>query len=288
MSITRVRLVDGDTELVLHDTPWLRLDLFLQNLQIGSPAVREVVDDRTDADGTDDETAYHGARAVSVDVRVLDTPGQLADQLTGFMHPRRRPYLCIVDDEWGGERRLRLRASQWTNPLDTMSGRLRDVQLQWRAPDGVWEATDEVAVGVNADSGVEAGRTYDLVFPRDYGTTGSVGAYQLVNPGTAWADYRVRLYGPAVGPRWTDDQTGATIAFTPEMSLAAGEYVELDTRERSAVLNSDASLSRLHLVDFEVTTWWQLRPGTNVVRYNPLAEAGAGTRAELVYRPTWL
>lgn len=289
MTITRVALVDGARELVLLDRAALRLDLILTGLDVPSPAVRAVTEDRTDADGEDDHTAYHGARAVSATVALCDTPAALLDQINGYLHPRSRPYLVVSDDEWpDGPRRLRLRADQWSAPIDHTAHLRREHQLQWRAPDGVWEAADETAFIVLAESDVVTGRLYELVTPRTYPETMPTGALTVTNPGTSWADQRVRLYGPCAGPRYTHDDTGETIAFTEELAIPAGEYVEIDTRARSAFYLSDPDASRLSFLDFEVSTWWRLAPGANRVRYHPISDVDPGCQVEGSYRPTWL
>jgi hypothetical protein len=68
--------------------------------------------------------------------------------------------------------------------------------------------------------------------------------------------------------------------------LGAGEYVEIDTRARTADLMS-LSNSRLNLLDFAVTSWWRIEPGDNQIRYNPTI-SDAGSAAVITYRPAWL
>jgi hypothetical protein len=286
--ITKVRLVEGDQQLVLLDRAAFRLDLILTSLEAPSPEVREVAESRTDDDGEDDVTTLHGARAVSATVELRDTADALVDELNGWMHPRRRPYLVVVNDEWAQERRLRLRSTQFSSPITSSQLRRRTEQLQWKAPDGVWEAVDDVLAVVNADGGQAAGRVYPEVYPRSYPATVSVGGSNVVNPGKAWSHQRVLLYGPAVGPRWSNDLTGETLTFTEELAIPAGEYLEIDTASRTANYMSDPSLSRLHLLDFEVSTWWRMAPGLNRVRYHPSAGTGVGSVAHAHYRPTWL
>ena len=85
----------GDLEL--RSTPFVAV-----SLQIGSPAVREVMRPRALADGMVDDTKYRGARAITVVLRLNENPncGEIAerttiqgllDTLLPYTSPRRRP-----------------------------------------------------------------------------------------------------------------------------------------------------------------------------------------------------
>lgn len=287
MALTHVRLVEGTRELVL--VPRLD-DIVLTSIDVPSPAVRAATRSRTDTDGEHDTTTRHGARAVSLELRCYRTPTALVGELGTYLHPSSRPWLHVRDDEWPQERRLRLRADQFAAPVssDVWNDQHRPVQLQWRAPAGVWEATDPVELTVLADAGQLDGRTYPLAHPRTYPMTMPIGAVDHVNPGSTWVHQRALLYGPAVGPRYTNDLTGETIAFTEDLVIPAGDYVEIDTAARTAHYLSDPEATRLHLIDFEATSWWQLAPGLNPIRYHPVSGVEAGAAAVATYHPAWL
>ncbi len=287
MTVTLMRLVDGPREFVLHQPSERREDVIVESIDVPSPGVRATVADRH-TDGTLDSTANHGARAVSLSLVLFDTPTGTVDELNGFLHPSARPWLVVADDEWAQERRLRLRVDQFGSPMPTVSDRVRRVQMQWQAPDGVWEATAPTVFTVGAAADVPTGRTYNLTFPRSYPASQTVGSALHVNLGNTFADFTARLYGPCRGPRLTDDLTGRTIAFTDELELGPGEYVEINTRDRTALLLSDTTVSRLNLIDFAATVWWRLRPGTNQVRYSPSSAVEAGSVAVVDYYPRWL
>lgn len=287
MAARTVRLVDGDREFLLYRAVWPREDVILTKLDAPSPAVRAATEARTDADGVDDSTSRHGARAVSVELQLLDRPMQLVDELNGFMHPSARPYLVIDDEDWG-ERRLRLRADQFSAPLPRESHVFVTHQLQWQAPDGVWEAVEPVEVGVNAVGGTTRGVSFPAGFPWVFEATAGVGQVLHTNPGGAMSDQVVRLYGPCVGPRWSNDTTGEQIAFTEDLVIPLGEYVEVNTRDRTAYYLSDPNADRLGMMDFDLSTWWQVPPGESKLRYHPIAGVDAGCSAVMAYRPTWL
>lgn len=285
--ITAVRLVDGARELVL----WPRTDILPSSLDVGFPAIRDVTEGRVDDDGERDSTLLFGARAVSLEAAFTDdtyAPADLLDQVKQFLHPRTRPYLYVTQDGWQQERRIRLRVDQFSEPYEGYAAsQVRAVQLQWRAPDGIWEAADLSTETIAADVTGTDGIAFPIVFPLAWPTTQATGASQLSSLGGIPAHFVARLYGPCTAPRLLNETTGEEITFTGALTLAAGEYVEIDTRERTAYLNSLATQSRLGLLDFEVTSWWRIEPGDQAVRYVP-ESSSPGSVAEIDYRPAWL
>lgn len=290
--ITRARLIDGQREMALYP----RDGVEPQSLTVGFPDVREVSEPRTDDDGVRDSTQLFGARAVALEMVMYEDPAAIAvtiDELKTFLHPRLRPYLYITDDGWPiGERRIRLRADQLSEPYTGyVSSVQRQVQTQWKAPDGVWEAVDLVSVTINADVEDAGGLSFPITFPIAWTATQATGASVVTNLGGIPSHFVARLYGPCSGPELTNDTTGETIKFTggdDGLTIAAGDYVEIDTRERTAYLLSMTDASRLSDLDYTVTSWWRLEPGDNQIRYHPADGAGPGSAAVIDYRPAWL
>jgi hypothetical protein len=84
-----------------------------------------------------------------------------------------------------------------------------------------------------------------------------------------------------------NDLTGEEIAFTSDLVLAAGEYVEIDTRAKTARLLSSVTASRLSYIDFSTNSWWQIQRGIQQIRY-AATDPTAGSQAVITYRPVWL
>lgn len=285
--ITAASLVDGAREMVVYP----RDGIAPQALEVGFPEIREVADPRTDDDGDRDSTLLFGPRAVSLEMIFYRDPlliANLVDELKTFMHPRSRPYLVVADDEWTTERRLRLRVTQLGEPYEGYAAsQRRRIQAQWTAPDGVWETPDLTTESLNADIPSTEGLAFPVTFPISWPATTATGAFQLSNPGDTPSHFVARLYGPCTAPSLINETSGEEITFTTALVLAAGEYVEIDTRERTAVLVSDPALSRLNMIDFAVTSWWRIEPGDQLIRYAP-ADADPGAGAVIEYRPSWL
>lgn len=284
MTLTAMRLVDGATEMVLYP----RDNLIVLGLAPGSPSIRAVVENRADGDGEVDTTLRYGARTVALDLRAIDTPAAFLDELTFFTRPSARPYLYVEDDEWAQPRRLRLRAEQWSAPLDAeQAPYVREMQAQWRCPDGVWESDDETSVIVGADAPASVGFFAPFSAPLSLTATDATNSAQTSNVGNVETHFTARMYGPCSAPRLVNDTTGEELTFSSALVLAAGEYIEVDTQARTALLNSSASSSRLGYVDFSVSTWWQVQPGLQDIRFAPTSPT-AGSQAEITYRPRWL
>lgn len=289
--ITGARLVDGQRELAIYP----RDGIAPQSLTVGFPDVREVAEFRADDDGVRDSTQLFGSRSVALEIVVYEYPTvitEILDEIKGFFHPRLRPYLHINDDGWGGERRIRVRADQFSEPYSGYASRMhRNVQVQWKAPDGIWESADLTSVTINADVQGADGLRFPIAFPIAWAATQASGAGVITNLGGVPSHFVARLYGPCSGPELTNDTTGETIRFTGGdngLTIAAGDYVEIDTRERTAYLLSLTDASRLSYLDYTVTSWWRLEPGENSIRYHPADGAGAGSAAVVDYRPAWL
>lgn len=284
--LTSVRLVDGDREMNL--LPRQDQGVFLQSLDAPMPAVREVAEDRTDDDGTRDTTLLFGARACSIELLVTQNVRTVEDELMRYLHPRTRPYLVVEDDGWAQARRLALRVDQFGAPLGVDLPRdVRKVQVQWKCPDGIWEADDLTPENVNADIATTTGRTYTRSYPLVYPATLSTGAATVTNLGAVPSHFTAKLYGPCSGPSLRNETTGEEITFTSSLVLAAGEYVEISTRDRTAYLLSLTDQSRLSYIDFAATSWWRIEPGDQQIRYAP-ASVTSGAMAAISYRPAWL
>lgn len=267
--------------------------VYVKAHDIGFPEARGVESFRVGLDGVDDRSAFHGARAVTLDATVVaGTPGtrqQILDRLSAFCHPRRRAYLYFQDEVTEAERRILLRGDGMSRPI-SRPGFVR-VQLAFRAPDGVQESADEVTEYAPASSGVEGGRTYPRTYPRVYVSTGIAGSAVIGNDGNTDALPVIRIYGPCTNPRIENDTVGKTLEFgnadAGDLTIEAGSYIEIDVRERTVTLEGDASNSRYQYLDFAASEWWALEPGDNEVRFYP-ESFEAGCTAVLLYRHTWI
>lgn len=278
------------TKLVDPDLGTLELGrqhgLAVRELDLGYPEARVVSDPRVNANGADDRTTFYGPRAVALTCLVGDTPGrtrqQALDLLRAYASPGRRPVLVYGPD--GAERQVQLRGDQLGWPLTAEAS--TEVQLAWVAPEGILEAAVESTVEVSAVAASEPGRRYPRTYPLTYPETSLVGAVAAVNAGTEPAAPVMQLWGPCVDPALVNATTGERLAFTG-LTLAAGQYVEVDVRAATVRLNGRADQSMYQSMDLLASSLWWLAPGTNQVRYSP-ASYDPAARAVLTYRSAWV
>ena len=288
--LTSVKLVNGSRELVL--LPRQDDGIYLQSLDAPMPEVRAVTEARTDDDGERDTTQLFGARACSIELLVTEAARTFEDDIARYLHPRVRPYLVVEDTGWSQARRLGLRSDQFSAPLG-VDLPLRDgrrVQVQWRCPDGVWEADALSSATVNADVDATTGLSLPFSLPVALAATQASGAATVSNVGAVPAHFTARLYGPCTDPSLRNETTGEEITFAGGLVLAAGDYIEIDTRDRTAYLTVNGSSSRvdrLGFLDWAASSWWQLEPGINQIRYAPSATS-AGAAAVIEWRSQWL
>jgi hypothetical protein len=297
LTVVSITLHDPDTGLTSQ--VWPRLGVAYQGYQVqGTP--RAVTESRTGGDGTVDATRNLDDAAISLNLRLYATPQALMDEFAAFLHPRRRPLLIVEDTEWAQPRQLLLRSDTHTTPREVGTGITRNVQFQWRGPNGMWEQTGDllefaVPVTLPATDGLHVQASGGLHFPStglDVKPTGAVGEYEAVNPGSEDVPWQGFLYGPCVGPKIANDSVfnadgsqGQALEFTDDVVLQAGDYLWLDSTGQ-ALINSDPDSSVLTSLDTGTSDWWPIQPGTNLLRYYPTT-GSAGAVALIYCRPGW-
>lgn len=284
MAITARLEADGLTTLLLD--PYS--GFVINAIDLGDAVTREVVDDAVDADGTDDTTAFTGARTITLQMKLVPPAGEtkqsMRTRLRAFTHPRLRPILYVqFDDEV--EQRIVLRRSKWSNVAESPA--LAPVTVQWVAPTGIIESAELHQVVANASgTGSEGGRTYDKTYDKTYTGGTTVGSATAENAGTADAYPLLRIYGPCTNPTIEQITQGRELVFSA-LTINAGEFLEVDTRERTIRYNGDPADSRYDNLDFPDSQWWTLSPGTNLLRLNP-ATFTAPSNLVVEYRDAWL
>lgn len=290
---TTLRLVDGDTAITLRpDAPSASDALYVEQYDLGFPQARETSQEAAGQSGIIDLTQFHGGRTVTVELAILDdgslTRHQWADRLRIMCHPAKRPYLYVQQDGWLAERRILLRGNQFSMIVDRASKARLKASLSWAAPYGVLEAADltEYRMGTNTSG---AG----LSFQVSWGSTGlaftpanSSATTSIVNNGTATAVPFYRIYGAISGPQILNSTTGEVLSL-PNMSIAAGDFVDIDVANRTVYLNGVPSNSYYQYIDWSVSTWWELQPGTTLLA---LSAASQDSNAALLvqFRERWL
>jgi hypothetical protein len=262
--------------LDLGNNQWIKLEdksagYFCTQLDLGYPAVREVMDNRADANGAIDRTKYVGPRTVSANITALTGAGAQIDQVASmfapFMVPSARPVLHYALDRPGTpERILTLRASGYSWPI--VGPYQRDIQLQWVAADPIARDVTVNTATAWSGSSTTPGRTYPLTFDRVYPSGGGSAEYgQLYIAGDVPIRPKIRIYGPITQPSvgFSGTTSGGFVIFLYSYTIPAGAWVDIDCELKTAYLNSGGVVSSAaNGIDWaRITQWPYLSPNTS-------------------------
>jgi hypothetical protein len=257
----------GTQTLLLEDASQ---GYFCTLLDLGSPVIREVKNDRPGQHGIDDRTFYYGDRVVSADVVALDGAGAQIDAIASlfapYMNVQNRPVLHYVLDRPGtAERTITLRPSAFTAPI---AGPFqRNIHLSWVAADPIIKDPVTQSVIAWSGSGVASGRQYALVFPRTY-PAGSGGPGATTGNIHTMGDLPIRplyrLYGPITNPRISchnnDGSGDSSIRFDTGYQVAAGHFVDIDTGAKTAYTDGDPNQPAMTSIDWINSSWPVVNP----------------------------
>lgn len=239
--------------------------------------VRAVEDDAPGANGVIDTSEFHGAGSVTIGMRLHVSPFETSLRLLrAFTHGRLRPTLTITADD-SSEKMMTLSRGVVT----TTQGRPthQDVVVQFSVPSGILESAvlhqETIVPGAGATSGLEFGTTLEFGPTLEFGLVDPPGTQVLVNAGDRDAYPIVRLFGPFGVEGNAADETellnvtsGKSLVFAG-MAIAEGDYLDIDFRAKTILVNGLSVQSRYDRLAFPTSSWWTLRPGTNEVAFRP-------------------
>jgi hypothetical protein len=263
---------------------------WLITLDLGFPDVRDSTAGLPGRSGEYDTTTYHGARAVTAELRVrhdqVTARDVLYDQLLGYCAPRYRAWLYISKGGWSEERRLLVRGAQVSSAHTPQTVESLPVQVGWRAPGGVIESANLLEQTLFPVSGDEGGAALPWTFPLTFDPGYVPGSAAVTNAGTTISYPYVDIYGYCADPVLKNLTTGEQIGFVG-LTVQAGDFLRLDLAERVALLTNDRGQSRYSLIDFASSSWWGLTPGATDVAFVPV-NPGPTCAAIFRWRNTYL
>lgn len=180
----------------------------------------------------------------------------------------------------GGERRVYVRTSRRDLPVD-QAWALREsraaVELVATDPRIYDETQQSDSVGLPTATG---GWSFPWSFDWSFGGGGIGGTIFANNAGTFPAPLTVRFDGPVTDPRITNVTLGQVLEL--DLTVASGQYVELDTLARTVLLNGTAN--RYEALS-NASRWFDLDPGTNELAFQG---TGSGSTVTVTWRSTWI
>jgi hypothetical protein len=243
----------------------------------GAPVARPLVD------GDYDGIAPFSGRTVTITGALVATSrGGLQrglDRIAGVLAGATRRGVLVVDEQHVPV----VRSASVRLGGATMATREGPTHAKWSL---VLYAADPTRYGVDAHSATlapftpGAGRTYNLAPPRVYGGLGTDGRTTVTNRGNANTPLTVTFYGPSKNPT-LQLIGGARLQLL--MTLGDGEWVTIDSAQRSVLYNGSASRRQFLSGD---SRWIYLPPGPSDLFYTVAVNSGVG-QCVATWRDGW-
>jgi hypothetical protein len=126
---------------------------------------------------------------------------------------------------------------------------------------------------------------FPFAFAFAFGDTASGGTATVQAGGNAPTYPTIRVYGQATSPRVANLTTGESLSLSA-LSLAAGDFAEIDTAAKTVTLNGSSLHSLIGALDIPTSTFWALQPGPNTIQLTA-SQFAAGAYAEIRWRDGW-
>lgn len=285
-----IYIEDSDNPLVLNRVDLTRDRGFIvSQYDPGFPEIREVTQNYVGQNGVIDSTQYHGASLATLQFVILGVAGRSRWDILGdvmyHMLPFRRSYVhWTLNDEGGESRCQQFRVSKINRPVDK-SNRLY-VGASLVVPSGLIQSSELVQARVGPSSvSAEIGRSYDLDHDRVYPASEPLGSTEITNLGNSTAWPLIRIHGTCTNPRISNETSGLEYDFSG-VALGSGEYIEIDTVNRTIV--NQAGISVMDDLDFTTSQWWGLDPGDSVLVFEPDSYTPGTAEIEVIYRHAWI
>jgi len=271
---------------------WLALDDWengwvVTAVDMGAPVSREAAYASPGGDGTVDNTTRVGGRNAIIALSLVrSNPQALLDQLAPYLSQRARPTLEVATVLGEPRRSLLVRHTgdmdvKWEHPGHV------NVTLGFRSVGWpYWESLTEQTETAWPDE-VTPGRSYDRTYNRVYPSAVNIGAASISNGGSVDVPWVARIFGPITAPELILGKTQERVVFKTSLTIAAGDWLELDSHNRTALVNGLAGSPRYSHLNFPATDWWLLPPGLSTVSLYGTGTS-TSTQAEITWRDSFL
>ena len=261
---------------------------------LGMPSVRSNDIPRLDQIGTiTSRRELMNARSINLRVIVYGDPGDTLDSrvtaLKKVIQPNdspgklkfRFPIGVGTSDTANDDRFITVYPRRITQQIlaSNSAGRI-PMFIGFEAPDPRISGAEQNSESITLAT-FTGGATFNATFNLSFGT-GSSGTVVLNNAGNFNANPVVRFNGPLTDPKLTNSTAGSYVELAG-LTLASGEYVDVDFRERSILKGGSTSVYNTLT---NTSTWWTLAPGDNNLVFS--AASSASTTCTVTYYDTWI
>lgn len=279
----------GLDSVVLSDVAVVR------TIEVATGEVRAVAEDAPDADGEIDTSQLHKGGTVTIGLRLTSGEPFVTQlrRIKAFTNGRLRPTLTV---DYGDGAPLLATLSRGTVTTTTGRPTHQDAVVQFAIPSGILESAElheeAIVPGAGTADGLEFTTTLEFGPTIEFPLVDPPGTAEVVNAGDRDAYPVIRAFGPFgvegdAGDETTigNETTGLSLVFAG-MAIAAGDYLEIDFRAKTILVNGDSAQSRYGYLVFPDSRWWTLQPGTNEVSFGPDTFTG-NANAILYYRSAY-
>jgi hypothetical protein len=280
-------ITPGEILLTADDLPDLAIDcttgFVATDLQVGFPSVRPVVRSRALGDGAIDNSAFLGARAITLSLTLdttVGTPQSLIDRIMPFMAQTRRPRLSwrlgdTVNTGVGVDNRWRSAVVRGVDaPLVITGPRYWTVVLSFVTIGAYLESKDVHTTTVTTAVG------------------GPSPLVPITNSGTAPSPWVMTLVAPGASVINNYDFSLPTATLNVQAyNLLSGYTMEIDSLNRTALAKVGGVVVD-NIYPFIDSTYWEwsdlwFPPGTDNLQLS-LSSPGYSVTATFTWRDSWL
>ncbi|MGI5247766.1 hypothetical protein [Dactylosporangium sp. CA-139066] len=166
---------------------------------------------------------------------------------------------------------------------DVLANAISTCDVEWSAQ-VVARDPRKYTAEVSASTGLpltSGGLTWPVTWPMTWDATVASGRLSVTNAGDFPTRPRLRIAGPCQGPRVTFVGNGLALAW--DLTLAAGQWLDVDTDKHTSLLNGQVSRSTLMLSRgwFEIAGQAQAEIAFTADAYDPAA------LLTVTYRSAW-
>lgn len=259
-------------------------DLILEDVGgFDSPNIRQNLADLPEADGAIAGDFFLSSRPVTMSGRIVSSS---AAQRNSVVAQMQRAVRALRADLTISTQPQGMPAMQATARLDNLRigpGYVKTFQLSLVCPDPRFYS--QTLNSQAATSSVStAGAAFPWSFPVGFGGgTGGTANLSASNAGNIDTYPLIRVYGPVSNPQIENHTTGQWL-YVDNVTLAAGEYIDIDVKERTVVSNAGANL--FSHVRFPDSSWWTLPPGGSTIQLWA-SSSSTGVELDVSWRDAW-
>lgn len=111
---------------------------------------------------------------------------------------------------------------------------------------------------------VSGGLSWPISWPISWPGTQVSGDVSLYNPGDVSGPMTLRIDGPCASPTVTHAETGAALVLSTDLTVAAGDWLDIDCEARTVLYNGQVSRNGY----LTSRGWFGFEPGQNTIGFN--------------------